>query len=43
MDGCATFDTAEAHISRVLRKDATHALEERDVQQQCVNGFLPHD
>lgn len=42
MRGRRAVDDAKADVSRILRREAPHALEERRVQQHRVHCFLAH-
>jgi len=33
----------ESQISRVLSQCATHSREQRDIQEQCVDGIFAHN
>lgn len=43
MDGFPGLDCAEADVPWVLRQAASHAFEERYIEQEAVNSFFAHD
>lgn len=43
MNSLAFLDRAESNIAGILGKTASHAFEQRYIQQQAVNGLFTHD